>query len=105
MNDALTGLLSRNAFHEQARRVMHSEESKKGLAVVWFNLDNFKMFNNRFGFEKGDEILKEISLILISVFSREKYKNNLLARFSDDNFVILTDWTTIEFNIDRVQEY
>ena len=102
MLDSLTGLLSRNSFHEQARQVMQSEN---GLAVVWFNLDNFKMFNNRFGFEKGDEILKEISVILSSIFSPDEYKNNLISRFSDDNFVILTDWMTVEIKIDTVQEY
>lgn len=103
MFDTLTGLLSRNAFHERARRAVASGEG--GLAVVWFNLDNFKMFNNRFGFDKGDEILKEIALILRSIFSQDYYKNNLVARFSDDNFVILTDWPTVEIKIDTVQEY
>lgn len=103
MSDALTGLLSRNAFHERARQVLHSDDN--GLAIVWLNLDNFKMFNNRFGFDRGDEILKEIAVILNSIFSGENYKNNLVARFSDDNFVVLTNWATVEFNIDTVQEY
>ena len=102
MLDSLTGLLSRNSFYEHARQVMQSEN---GLAVVWFNLDNFKMFNNRFGFEKGDEILKEISVILSSIFPPGEYKNNLISRFSDDNFVLLTDWMTVEIKIDTVQEY
>ncbi len=103
MSDALTGLLSRDAFNEQARQAINSGIT--GLAVVWFNLDNFKMFNSRFGFERGDEILKEIALILDAIFSRDKYKNNLLARFSDDNFVVLTNWSYVEINVDRVQEY
>ena len=103
MFDTLTGLLSRNAFLERSRRIVQSGEN--GLAVVWFNLDNFAMFNNRFGFEKGDEILREIAVILRSIFSPDEYKNNLIARFSDDNFVILTDWTTVEIKIDTVQEY
>ena len=103
MFDTLTGLLSRNAFLERSSRIVQSGEN--GLAVVWFNLDNFAMFNNRFGFEKGDEILREIAVILRSIFSPDEYKNNLIARFSDDNFVILTDWTTVEIKIDTVQEY
>ena len=102
-HDGLTGLLTRRAFNERAGSVMHSGE--KGLAVVWFNLDNFKMFNKRFGFTRGDEILKEIALILGSTFSHDEYSNNLLARFSYDNFVILTDWASVEMNIDVVQEY
>ena len=98
--DSLTGLLTRGSFHEQARSI-----NDGGLAVVWFNLDNFKMFNKRFGFERGDDILREIALILGSTFSHDTSGKNLLARFSDDNFVVLTDWATVEMNIDTVQEY
>ncbi|MBQ7595014.1 MAG: bifunctional diguanylate cyclase/phosphodiesterase [Synergistaceae bacterium] len=96
--DRLTGLLTREGFIELSRNFA----GREGLAVVWFNLDNFKMFNNRFGFERGDEILKEIALILANIFSSD---DDLLARFSDDNFVILTDWLKVEMNIDTVQEY
>lgn len=95
--DSLTGLLTRESFHSRAREIPHG-----GIAVVWFNLDNFKMFNHRFGFSKGDEILKEIALILGGIFHSA---NNLIARFSDDNFVVLTDWATVETCIDTAQEY
>ena len=98
--DRLTGLLTRDEFHRQADYIKAG-----GLAVVWFNLDNFKMFNKRFGFEHGDDILKEIALILGSTFSHDTDRNSLIARFSDDNFVVLTDWTMVEINIDTVQEY
>ena len=102
-SDRLTGLLTRESFLENAKNVISHGNS--GLALVWFNLDNFKMFNKRFGFERGDDILKEIALILGSTFSPDSFNGNLLARFSDDNFVVLTDWTTVEGNIDTVQEY
>ena len=96
--DTLTGLLTRASFHEHAQGITGA-----GLAVVWFNLDNFKMFNKRFGFERGDDILREIALILGGTFPADGA--SLLARFSDDNFVVLTDWATVEMNIDTVQEY
>ena len=92
--DRLTGLLDRDSFLSSARKLILA--GVRGLAVVWFNLDNFKMFNKRFGFEKGDEILKETALILKNIFSQESYGNNLIARFSDDNFVVLTDWASVE---------
>ena len=98
MTDALTGLLTRNSFHKQSQKIL--QDGKGGFAVIWFNLDNFKMFNNRFGFERGDEVLREIAMILGSVFTK-----STLARFSDDSFVALTDWATVEINIDMVQEY
>lgn len=96
--DRLTGLLTREGFIELSRNLAGQD----GQAVIWFNLDNFKMFNKRFGFTRGDEILKEIALILDGIFPRDE---NLLARFSDDNFVVLTDWISAEMNIDTVQEY
>ena len=99
--DSLTGLLTRSAFHEQAAGVMRS--SSEGLALIWFNLDNFKMFNKRFGFKRGDELLRETATIIRIIFPPEN--GNLSARFSDDNFAVLTDWATVELNTDMIQEY
>ena len=98
--DTLTGLLTREGFYRHAENI-----ASGGLAVVWFNLDNFKMFNKRFGFRRGDDILREIALILGSIFPSGGENNNLVARFSDDNFVVLSDWAMVEMNIDTVQEY
>lgn len=96
MHDELTGLLSRRAFHDKARDKLKITEN---LAVVWLNLDNFKMFNERFGFETGDELLREISGIITCVF-----RESITSRFSDDNFVILTDWANAEINTEILQE-
>ena len=98
--DSLTGILTRGGFISRAGNI-----SPAGMAVIWFNLDNFKMFNKRFGFDRGDEILKEIAMILGSIFPSDDSNHNLLARFSDDNFVVFTEWTMAEANIESVQEY
>lgn len=76
--------------------------SREGIALVWLNLDNFKMYNKRFGFKKGDELLKEIGQILTIIFP---CGDNLSSRFNDDNFVVLTDWASVEMNTDMLQEY
>ena len=101
--DSLTGLLTRSAFHEEAGKIMQHNFS--GLALIWFNLDNFKMFNERFGFSRGDLLLREIAGIISIIFSRENNPKNLSARFCDDNFVVLTDWASVEVNTDMIQEY
>ena len=98
--DNLTGILTREGFISRARNIPPG-----GMAVVWLNLDNFKMFNKRFGFDRGDELLREIAMILGSIFPSGDSNHDLLARFSDDNFVVLTDWAMVEVNIDTVQEY
>ena len=99
LRDKLTGLLTREGFLSKLIAAQDSSR-QRGLAVVWFNLDNFKMFNKRFGFERGDNILKEIAGLLTKIFRGE-----LIARFSDDNFIVLTEWTSVEINIESLQEY
>ena len=99
--DSLTGLFTRGAFHEEARMLV--QKNHEGLALVWFNLDNFKMYNKRFGFPKGDELLKEIAQILTIIFPGSA--GNKVSRFNDDNFVVLTDWASVEMNTDMIQEY
>ena len=79
--DSLTGLLTRGEFHTQAANIINS--GKKWAAFVWLNLDNFKMFNSRFGFNHGDNLLREIANALTVIFP-----SDLIARFNDDNFVI-----------------
>ena len=100
--DELTGLFTRKSFYEQAGNILHSHS---GLAVVWLNLDNFKMYNKRFSFRAGDELLREIAGIIRTIFLREDSGRSLAARFSDDNFVILTDWTCAEMNTEILQQY
>lgn len=95
LTDELTGLLSRKGFHIKAGERLKDTEN---LAVIWFNLDNFKMFNNRFGFKTGDELLCEISKIISNVF-----QGSITSRFSDDNFVILTDWALAEITAEILQ--
>lgn len=103
-NDRLTGLLSRDAFHSKAGELLHDTEGGPfSPAVIWFNLDNFKMYNKRFGFLQGDLLLKEIAGILTAIFSPDS--GNLCARFCDDSFVIFTDWMTAENSTDIIQEY
>ena len=99
LRDKLTGLLTREGFLSKLIAAQDSSR-QRGLAVVWFNLDNFKMFNKRFGFERGDNILREIAGLLTKIFRGE-----LIARFSDDNFIVLTEWTSVEMNIESLQEY
>ena len=81
------------------------QTNSEGLALLWLNLDNFKMFNERFGFSRGDLLLREIADIISIIFSREHNPKNLSARFCDDNFVVLTDWASVEVNTDMIQEY
>ena len=60
--DALTGLHNRRYFHETlAREVARAHRYSRGLALVVFDLDDFKAINDRIGHLAGDAVLAEAS--------------------------------------------
>lgn len=60
--DALTGLHNRRYFHETlAREVARAQRYSRSLALVVFDLDDFKAINDRIGHLAGDAVLAEAS--------------------------------------------
>jgi diguanylate cyclase (GGDEF)-like protein len=60
--DALTGLHNRRYFHETlAREVARAHRYSRSLALVVFDLDDFKAINDRIGHLSGDAVLAEAS--------------------------------------------
>ena len=84
--DELTGLLDKHAFFEWAQELIDSKTEQVDYGFIFFDLDNFKIFNTNYGYEKGDELLKAIADIL-----REAFEHQLVGRFSGDHFVVCTD--------------
>ncbi len=85
--DRLTGLLNMSHFLS-ALSDRQSEMKEKGEnahgVVVYFDFAQFKFYNLQYGISKGDECLKQFADIL-----REVYHDELIARFSDDHYVVL----------------
>jgi diguanylate cyclase (GGDEF)-like protein len=66
--DALTGLHNRRYFHETlAREVGRAHRYGRQLAVVLFDLDDFKAINDRIGHLAGDAVLAEVAARMMSV--------------------------------------
>ncbi|MCA0972551.1 EAL domain-containing protein [Halobacillus litoralis] len=85
--DSLTGLAKRDYFSilmKEELEMASKEEANLGLLIV--DLDNFKMINDTWGHEKGDELLQEFAVHLKRIFARKKC---VLSRISSDEFVVL----------------
>jgi diguanylate cyclase (GGDEF)-like protein len=66
--DALTGLHNRRYFHETlAREVGRAHRYDRRLALVLFDLDDFKAINDRIGHLAGDAVLAEVAARMMSV--------------------------------------
>ncbi len=84
--DALTGLLNKKAFDERlAEAVAQADQRHRHIALLWFDMDNFKSVNDSFGHTAGDELLLAYSQRLRSLFGPPL----ALGRYSGDTFVAI----------------
>lgn len=87
-HDDLTGVANRKAFEERLSRVLdsaHSEGSCHALAVL--DIDQFKVVNDAYGHDAGDELLREVARRLPRVIR----KRDTLARIGSDEFGLLLE--------------
>ena len=85
--DKVTGLPNTNYFRSFANSYLKSCLEKANIpAVVLINVSNMQAYNNRYGFEKGDQLLSQIAQILQKFFD-----DGVLVRFAEDNFLLATD--------------
>ena len=88
--DELTGLMDKQAFYVLSQDLIDNADEDILFAFIFFDMDNFKLYNANYGFEKGDELLVAIGEIVNEVFSEQ-----LVARFSGDHFVVCTQATQV----------
>ena len=90
MVDGLTGLSNRNSFAERIesciKRVKRNPEL--GFAVLFIDLDNFKLINDSHGHDVGDEFLKVIAQRLQASIRQQ---GSLVARIGGDEFTITVE--------------
>ncbi|MCF2680605.1 EAL domain-containing protein [Faecalicatena contorta] len=96
--DYLTGLMNRRGLHA-ACHALSPEDFP--LAVYFFDLDNMKQINDRFGHEIGDLVLKQFGAVL-----RGQTRNtDILARYGGDEFVaILKKVSSEQFVLKKGQD-
>lgn len=84
--DALTGLGNRRAFDVAlADRVAETRATGSALAVVAFDLDHFKLINDRYKHAAGDSVLRETARVLRA----QCRASDLAARIGGEEFVLL----------------
>jgi diguanylate cyclase (GGDEF)-like protein/PAS domain S-box-containing protein len=85
-HDPLTGLPNRSMFREHLEvAVAHATRSGRGVAVLFLDLDDFKLVNDGFGHGAGDELLRAVALRL----SAAVRPSDVVARQGGDEFLIL----------------
>lgn len=92
ITDGLTGLANRKAFDDQIGRLCR-ESKNAGLifSLVMIDIDHFKAFNDSYGHQVGDQVLRLVSRTLIN----EVKGQDMAARYGGEEFVILLPGTNV----------
>ncbi len=73
-------------LNELSRRL----ESKALFAVCYIDLDKFKAYNDTYGFEHGDEVIRETARIMIRAVHQVGCPDDFIGHIGGDDFVIVT---------------
>ncbi len=106
-HDALTGLANRSFFTEYLQRTIErtKRDSNDLFAVLFLDLDGFKVVNDSLGHAEGDNLLKQIARRLESTLR----SGDLVARLGGDEFTILvnklSDSSVVSLIADHIQKH
>jgi len=93
MTDALTGIANRKRFDESlALEIEAANETNEPLSLVFGDIDHFKKFNDTFGHQTGDQVLR-----LVAFSIRETVKGrDLAARYGGEEFAVILPQTNMK---------
>jgi diguanylate cyclase len=104
MTDALTKLANRKAFDEElARLVAEAAETGQPLSLAVIDIDHFKKFNDTWGHQTGDQVLRFVA----SVIGRVGAPPRIAARYGGEEFGLIFPGETadrLDFRVNKVRE-
>jgi len=96
--DSLTGLYNRHRFQTEMERMINlAKRFDHRFALLYFDLDEFKLINDTYGHREGDSVLTRVAGELAQVIR----KNDIFARLGGDEFAVVT---LIDQDLDEVKQ-
>jgi diguanylate cyclase len=92
LTDPLTGISNRKAFDDELNRAISSaRESGEPMSLCMCDIDRFKVFNDTFGHQTGDQVLRLVSQCL----SENVKGRDTAARYGGEEFVVILPQTAL----------
>ncbi len=92
-HDQLTGLYNRQKFNDiLAKEIKREKRYQNSLSMIIFDIDNFKYFNDTYGHDIGDEVLKVIASILL----QNVREHDTVVRWGGEEFIVLLPQTQLD---------
>jgi diguanylate cyclase (GGDEF)-like protein len=92
--DQLTGLANRRNFDNSlSRQFAWARRNKSPLSVIIGDVDYFKLFNDRYGHQQGDECLSKVAQ---AIAGQTKRPNDLACRYGGEEFTVILPETNLQ---------
>ena len=98
-HDALTGLHNRLFFDEKIVELERGDV--QGVCIIIGDVNGLKMVNDAFGHKMGDAMLKAVSNVFVTIFTKQ---DEVVARLSGDEFAIITHRRNIPELIEAIHK-
>lgn len=93
MTDPLTGVKNRKSFDiAVVKQIKRARDMREPLALIIGDVDHFKNFNDRWGHQTGDQVLR----LVAEVMNANVKGQDLLARYGGEEFAIILPDTTLD---------
>jgi diguanylate cyclase (GGDEF)-like protein/PAS domain S-box-containing protein len=101
VRDPLTQLFNRRYMEESLEREIHRcARAEKGLGIIMADVDHFKRFNDEYGHDAGDAVLKAFGDMLIFHFR----SSDIICRYGGEEFIIIMPDATKDIVISRANK-
>lgn len=101
IRDSLTGLFNRRYLDEALERELYQAALKQyALSVIMIDVDHFKQFNDRFGHEAGNEVLRQLG----GFFQQHIRERDIACRYGGEEFTLILPQAPLAVTQKRAQE-
>jgi len=101
IRDPLTGLFNRRYLEEfLERELLRSQSHQQPLAAVMLDADHFKRFNDTFGHDAGDAVLRSLAICL----EKNIRSTDIACRYGGEEFTLILPETSLEDTRERAEQ-
>jgi diguanylate cyclase len=92
LTDALTGVANRKAFEDEIKRIaQEAKDTGTAFSLLMLDIDHFKSFNDNFGHQVGDQVLRLVAKTLVDgVKGRD-----IVCRYGGEEFAVILPETNV----------
>ena len=99
ITDEITDMPNMSYFISNTmEKILDKKTDVTKMLFLFMDIENFKSYNEKYGFLEGNEFLKHIGRIVEKTF-----KNSMVAHFSNDNFVVFTEDIDVSERLEKIR--